>query len=194
MNQLNIALVLLIAVSTPLTVVAQQKVFDLKDGKVEFRTIGRPAAIKIVGHGGAPHGKFTLNGRSVTGEASLDLNSLEAGISLRTKHMKEKYLQVDKFPNAKLTITKMLLPGDIEKGSFTVDNVPFSGKLMLHGVENPIEGKSKIESSGDQAKVTSQFSIKTADYKIDTPSFEGVSVTDAVDVTVEGSGSFRQAK
>src|SRR4051812_34300287 len=79
-------------------------------GTVEFNATGRPSALVINGKGAAPKGKVAVNGTSVTGSANFDLTSLDTGINLRNDHMKNKYLEVSKYPQATLTIQKLTLP------------------------------------------------------------------------------------
>src|SRR5689334_7763540 len=76
---------------------------DQGKGEVEFRAKGHPNAIKIVRKGSAPHGVLNIEGQKVTGKVSFDLSSLDTGIKLRTRHMREKYLEVERFPEAVLT-------------------------------------------------------------------------------------------
>src|SRR5262245_17940595 len=82
-------------------------------GTVEFEAIGRPSALKIHGKGEAPKGKLTVKDSQVSGQVSFRLDSLQTGIALRDKHMKEKYLESEKFPEATLQITKIEPPGGL---------------------------------------------------------------------------------
>ena len=105
---------------------------DHGTGNVEFRATGHPTALHIIGKGGAPRGNFVVTGTAITGTALFDLTSLDTGISMRTRHMKEKYLETEKFHDAKLTLVKMSLPPEATQDHFTFDQVPFTGKLLLH--------------------------------------------------------------
>ena len=58
-------------------------------------------------------------------------------VELRTTHMREKYLEVEKFPEAKLVIKDL----DIKSGA----KVPFKGNLTLHGVTKELTGEASVE-------------------------------------------------
>src|SRR5262245_62020670 len=75
---------------------------DPAAGSTEFHAVGRPSMLKITGKGPGPKGEIKAEGSKVTGSFSVDLNAVTTGISMRDHHMKEKYLQTDKFPNAEL--------------------------------------------------------------------------------------------
>ena len=49
--------------------------------------------------------------------------SLDTGIDLRNKHMREKYLEVQKYPNAVLTVDRSTLhfPDDVATNLLTID-------------------------------------------------------------------------
>src|SRR5215472_13064147 len=76
------------------------------------------AATKVTGessagfHGRGPGG-FSVDGKTnqlrveddgTTLKVTVPLASLQTGIGLRDRHMREKYLQVDKFPDAVLQV------------------------------------------------------------------------------------------
>lgn len=131
---------------------------------VEFIAVGNPSALKIVG---VDENKKGLSGNvervkdDFKGEASFDLRGLDTGISLRNKHMKEKYLQTEKYPFAKLSFPDK--------------------KLTLHGVTKEINPELKVIGG----KVEAKFKINLADYKIDIPSFMEITVAKTVDVSVK---------
>jgi polyisoprenoid-binding protein YceI len=166
---------------------------DPTSGSVIFRATGRPSAIKIVGKGSQAKGEFTIvDGKKVTGSAAFDLNSLDTGITMRTNHMKERYLETKEHPEAKLTITEMELPKPLfpeadGKITPTSEEAPFKGKLALHGQEHDVTGTAKLESKADkQVSLNAQFGLKIADYGIKEPSFAGVKMADDVQIEVQG--------
>jgi polyisoprenoid-binding protein YceI len=162
---------------------------DQKSGSIEFQAKGHPSALRIVGKGTGPQGSFAIAKQSVTGSASFDLTSLDTGISLRDKHMKEKYLQVDKYPNAKLSITQMNLPVAPSGGKVSAENVPFQGTLNLHGTEKPVTGTAKVDLDSQKVKIAANFDLNMADYGIEVPSFAGITIDNAVSVTIQSEGN-----
>ncbi len=156
---------------------------DQGSGSVEFHATGHPSAIKIVGKGEKPHGNFIVAGHQVTGEAHFELATLNTGIDMRDRHMKEKYLEVQKYPEARLTITKMELPKDLSEGA-SISPAQFTGSLALHGLEKSIVGTANIKREGNQVSLEAQFSLKIADYGITLPSFAGITMADEVQISV----------
>lgn len=161
---------------------------DQKAGSVEFHATGHPSAIKIVGKGAGAAGTFTVSGTQVSGTSTFDLTTLTTGIEMRDKHMKEKYLEVEKYGQAKLTLTQLSLPKPLS-GDITLDSIPYRGTLSLHGVEHAVSGTAKVVRAGAQLTLHAQFAIKIADYGISIPTFAGITMADDVQVDVEGAGN-----
>ena len=159
-------------------------------GEVEFFAVGNPSLLRIHGKGVAPGGKFAIDdNENVTGEGSFDLSSLDTGIDMRNKHMKEKYLQVEKFPVASLKMSEMVLPLKSESLSWKFENVPFKALLTLHGQTKPVEGLAKVSRKEDRIELSCEFSIKLADFGIDIPSYAGITIANDVRVHVRDSSS-----
>ncbi len=157
---------------------------------VEFKAIGRPSALKVIGKGTGLEGALALKGNVITGDLVFDLNGLGTGISMRDEHMKKKYLETEKFPKAKLTILELRLPESAAKGDFVATSVPFSGKLSLHGVEKQVEGKANVTRKGSSGTAEATFATKITEYGIAVPSFSGITIADDVDIKVDTSGTF----
>ncbi len=167
------------------TFAASEQTLPITGGSVGFLAIGKPSAIKIRGKGAAPQGEIHIAGKEVTGEFTFDENSLTTGIDLRDHHMKEKYLQTDKYPTAKFKITKLTLPSDFSPNGFKAEKVPLEGELTLHGVTKPVKGTATIASNAGNANGHIEFETQITDYKIDIPSYMGVKVADQVNVDVD---------
>jgi polyisoprenoid-binding protein YceI len=161
--------------------------FDHSTGSIAFHAVGHPSAIKINGTGASPKGSLTIgDDGKVSGTVILDITSLDTGISMRTNHMKEKYLEVEKFPTAALTITEIDLPqADFAKADYSEDKVPFKGDLTLHGVTKPVSGTAHIERHGASSAVHAEFTVKITDYAIAVPVFAGITVADEVTLEVD---------
>lgn len=168
---------------------AAPQVWDLDrgDGSVAVNAIGKPSMLKIKGKGPAPKGKISIEGSRATGTLTFDLRKIETGIKLRDRHLREKYLEVEKHPEAKLTITQLALPSGFAKPDFLAKDLPFEGMLLLHGVEKPVSGTVDVTRKGPTASAVAAFGIKIGDFGIKTPSFAGVTVTENVKVEVDAS-------
>ena len=159
---------------------------DSSQGHVSFFALGRPSMIRIRGEASGPEGKLAIQNGKANGEFRLDLKNLNTGISLRDEHMKEKYLEVGKNPNAILKIQEMPLPPNLQK----INSTEFKGELTLHGVTKAIQGKFEVEESSGQKKAKAEFSIALDDFGIDIPKYMGISV--AKEVTVEVNLALRE--
>lgn len=98
----------------------------------------------------------------------VNLKNLKTGLALRDKHAKEKYLEVDKYPEMKVVKAE----GKGGKGK---------ARIQYRGVEHDVEGTYKI--SGD--KLIANFPMKLSDYKITGIRYMGVGVDDEIKVNVE---------
>jgi polyisoprenoid-binding protein YceI len=162
--------------------------FDQSKGTTTFHAVGRPSAIKINGTGTGPAGSLVWNSAGkVNGDLLFDLSSLDTGISMRTNHMKEKYLEVGKYPKAKLTLTEVSIPAKDFGKDFTESRVPFKGNLELHGVTKPVSGTAQIEQHGSTVKVHAELPVKITDYKIPVPVFAGITVADDVSLVIDAN-------
>ena len=161
---------------------------DQGTGSIEFHATGHPSSIKIVGKGSAPHGKLTFTDLDVSGETTFDLSSLDTGIEMRNKHMKEKYLEVQKFPQAKLNITHLVFAQPLTENQ-TLDRVPFTGNLSLHGVEHPVSGTVHLDKKGNKISINAEFSLKIRAFSITEPSFAGISMADEVLINIQSSAT-----
>lgn len=178
MKNLIIAIVLLTA---PGMAFANTNIKLKQDqGYTEFLALGNPGFLRIKGTGKAPTGDLTVIEGKLAGTLKMDLTSLDTGMELRNKHMKEKYLQVGTHPEATITIKDQATAWSPSNG--TVDGAKVTGTLKLHGEEKPVEITYTID---EQAKIKAQFELKISDFKMGIPSFMGITVADKVNVTVE---------
>ena len=108
-------------------------------------------------------GDFTKNSQLYF---EVNLNSLDTGIGLRNRHMRENYLETDKYP---LTYYKGKIV-DSTKINDSEFSVTSDGKISIHGVEKPLTVQAKIYKHDDQFRIKSQFDVKLSDFNIKIPS------------------------
>jgi polyisoprenoid-binding protein YceI len=149
------------------------------DALVDFEASG-PAGLKITGS--TPELTETEDAGNIT--ISVALAKLTTGINLRDQHMREKYLEVPKFPVTTLTIARgsLTLPTDGHKTEGDVQ-----GTLSLHGQTRPISVHYDITSQGGALVSHGKFRIDMNAFGITVPTYLGVTVKPSVDV----SASFR---
>ncbi len=156
-----------------------------EDSKVEFTAIGRPSLLKINGTGGKAKGLMELEGSNVKGDISVGLSDMTTGISLRDTHMKEKYLEVNKFPNAVLKISNLKFEKDPYIEEFSQKNIPFKGKMNIHGIEHEVEGTADINSSKTEISVSAKTKTTITAHQITIPTYMGIKIADEIQVTAE---------
>lgn len=128
----------------------------------------------------SPVGSFQAKTKDVKGSVVLksneiiaekvvvDLKGLTTGMDLRDDHMKKKYLEVEKFPEAVLII------GNGKNG---VGN----GKIKIRGIEKEVKGTYKL--IGDK-EVMANFDLKLSDFNITGIRYMNMGVKDIVKLTV----------
>lgn len=163
-------------------------------GRVEFLAVGNPGMLKIRGRQtddpkNPLKGSLKFSGGQVTGEATYALDALDTGISMRNRHMKEKYLETSKYPEAKLTLTKLSLPKQVQDGDGRAEGISFEGTLALHGKTNPVKGKASIERKDKDVGMVFEYPITLTDYGIKIPSFMSVTVAKDVNITASAEGA-----
>lgn len=154
------------------------------DGDSEFIAIGKPGFIKINGKGGGLKGFVKVAGTKITGEFKFPLGRLDTGVGLRDDHMKKDYLEVPKYPEAKLVINEVKINGNPEAKGFQQKQVPFNGVMTLHGVSKDVSGTIDLENAGDLAKGLAQFEFKITDFGFVIPKYLGMTVNENVHVKV----------
>src|SRR6267142_3495608 len=119
------------------------------------------------------------SGGAVKGTLAVDLMKLETGISLRDRHLRNNYLEVQKGPDyavAKLVNLKLeKLPG---KGTLR-------GMLTLHGQQREVSGVADIQQQGAGYRVEATFPLKTSEFQIPEPTYLGVGVKDEIMIRVK---------
>jgi polyisoprenoid-binding protein YceI len=118
-------------------------------------------------------------GGTVKGTLAVDLMKLETGISLRDRHLRNNYLEVQKGPDfavAKLVNLKLeRLPG---KGTLR-------GLLTLHGQQREVSGVADVQQNGAGYTVMATFPVKISEFQIPEPTYLGVGVKDEITIRVK---------
>lgn len=137
---------------------------------------------------GTPAMKFTGKGTDVTvaddGKVvtiTVGLASMETGIELRDKHMREKYLETGKWPTARLEIDKAKLELPAEGASV---KSKVTGTLDLHGTKKKVKVGYQIEKREGAYVVRGALNLNMNDYGITVPNYVGVTVEPDVAVAV----------
>lgn len=119
------------------------------------------------------------SGGAVDGTFTVDLMKLETGITLRDRHLRNNYLEVQKGPDfavAKMVNLKLeKLPG---KGTIR-------GLLTLHGQQREVTGVADIQPQGAGYRVEASFPVRISEFQIPEPTYLGVGVKDEITIRVK---------
>lgn len=165
--------------------------FKAADGQTEFSAVGKPAMIKINGKGQGPEGDLTFAADKVSGTLKVNLEKLTTEIDLRDDHMKNKYLEVKKFPTAEITFKDFKAPVAVDSMTDKETEINFSGEFTMHGKTKPISGVAKIKKIQNSISGDAEFTIKIMEYLETLPSYMGLKVADDVKVVVKLKGTVK---
>jgi polyisoprenoid-binding protein YceI len=132
-------------------------------------------------------GQLDLNLDSImattNGNFTVDLTTLESGISMRDNDMKAKFLETDKFPNAVFVLKKFVSsdkPGlklgetahAVAQGDFTLHGVTKSYEVpvtLIYTATNAETTHRMYGNTGNALAVSAQWTVKLADHNIAVP-------------------------
>lgn len=159
------------------SVAAHAKLSKVSGPDVSFTLIG-PAGMKIVGTGNEL--KVADDGTAV--KVTVPLANMKTGISVRDKHMHEKYLQSGNFPTADLSVPRASLKIPAAGSNVAQDA---TGSLTLHGKTKPVNFHYTSSREGTKFKVHGTMHLNMNEYGIEVPSYLGVTVKPDVDVVAQ---------
>jgi polyisoprenoid-binding protein YceI len=115
---------------------------------------------------------------AIIGSLQVNLETLETGIGLRDRHMRDNYLEVKKGPDY---ATATLEDISVERLN---GKTAIKGMLRLHGQRREVNGTAEIRQEDGRVRVQAQFPVRVSDFEIPKPSYLGVGVRDEVQVKV----------
>ncbi len=114
-------------------------------------------------------GYLFWEGEDITNSSEIyfevDLNSIDTGIGLRNRHMRENYLHTDKYPKTHFS-GKIV---SMEDSTTSIKKVKASGKMFIHGVEREIDVDGVLSKTADGYRVKTKFIVALTDYNIEIP-------------------------
>lgn len=179
--------------------------FTIDDDRNTFTFESKAPLEKIIGMSNKIAGRVHLNPNDVTGGSmakfELDLASMSTGIGLRDEHMRDQFLETDKYPKAVLTIDKVTKASSktlMDQKPVTLDA---KGTLELHGVKNEVQLEgitvtflkenedTKARLPGDLIHIDGGFVLKLSDYNIKRPQLVLLKLNDNIKVNVDLFGT-----
>ena len=112
------------------------------------------------------------------GALKVELQTLETGIGVRDRHMKENYLEVAKGPEFATAIIDDIRVEKLE------GKTVFTGMLSLHGQKRKVTGAAELQEKDGKIRVQAQFPVKVSEFEIPAPTYLGVGVRDEIQVKV----------
>ena len=111
----------------------------------------------------------------------VDLSTLDTGIGLRNRHMRENYLETDKYPLAQYSgkVTK------VEKTAEGVYTVETDGLLKIHGQERPLALTSKVTDGEESFLIQSGFKVNLKDFDIKIPKLMFMKLNEVIEIKVD---------
>lgn len=146
--------------------------------EVNFTAVGKPAFIKATGVLPIEKADLKVMNGKLSGNLIVLLTKLDSGIEMRDTHLKEKYLEVGKHPEATLIFENLEL-------SKLEDGASIKAKLKLHGVEKIIPLEVEATMNGTALNVKAEFEVILTDFSIALPSFQGITAAKNVKIKVE---------
>lgn len=147
---------------------------NISKSNVEFVAKGFPSFLKIKGKSQKLVGSLEKNDEMLSGQITLDLNTLDTGIELRDEHMKKNYLNTGEFQTAVVT----LMPFKPSPMGTT------KATLKLRNVEKEIDVNYELEDTASGLKAKTNFEINITDFKIPVPEYQGITVAKTVKLNI----------
>lgn len=164
-----------------ITNVSTAQIFLTQSGNVNF--LSKAPLSEFNGESDKLNGLIDLRGNVL--DFYVDLNTVETGIGLRDKHMRDNYLQTEKYPFAEFTGKMSSIP-TLYPGTKT--SVSAVGKFKIHGVEREIEVKGSLfkKPNGD-LELEAVFNVLLSDYEIPLPKLVFYELSENQIVTIKAT-------
>lgn len=133
-----------------------------EDGYTEF--ISRAPLLEFKGKSNHLHGLVDLDKNLI--DFYLDLNTIDTGIELRNRHMRDSYLRTDQCPFAEFR-GELLTPFDPDQNQ--PQQVRTKGVFQVNCNERETEITGTLHPTESGLRLEAQFKIELSDYSIEKP-------------------------
>lgn len=114
-------------------------------------------------------GYFVYDGNELANNSEIyfevDLRTLDTGIGLRNRHMRENYLHTDKYPMTTFK-GKMVKAERASSGDY---NVTVEGTIFIHGVNRTLKTTGTLTPNENGYRIKSSFEVRLTDHNIEVP-------------------------
>jgi len=119
-------------------------------------------------------------------EVTMDLASLDTGMGLRNRHMRENHLETSIYPTATFRADTVLAAQPAVLITNSRARITLSGELDLHGVAKPLVCDVDLELTGNGAlHIRAIFPVSLADHEIKRPKFLLLKLADTQQVEID---------
>lgn len=112
----------------------------------------------------------------------VDLRTLDTGIGLRNRQMREDYLHTDRFPYAAFK-GRIIRATPSEEGI----SVDARGTMDIHGVKRPMQISGVISGRGETRRLRSRFEVTLGDHDIEIPQFMFLKIDEVMQLVLDFS-------
>lgn len=109
------------------------------------------------------------------------LDGLDTGIGLRNRHMRDNYLETEKYPYAHFTGRLTQVERD-PTGGFTVTA---DGVFHVHGVDRQRIFIATVSPVGDGFHVRGSFEVKLSDHNIGIPKIMFLKINEIIELEID---------
>ncbi|WP_200976901.1 YceI family protein [Echinicola sp. 20G] len=163
---------------------AFSQAYQTTSGNVEF--LSKAALNEFKGKSDQLNGLIDLDKNLV--DFYIDLNTLQTGIGLRDRHMRENYLETTEFPYAEFTGKVVNMDEALKEQLKNGKEVMVDGEFKIHGVSKDmkIKGTLKQSTDGEVLELSAQLKVLLGDHGIAIPKvmFYELSEEQTITITV----------
>jgi len=111
----------------------------------------------------------------------VDLASLDTGLGLRNRHMRDNYLEVERYPYATFK-GRLARVGSAEQGAVHVTAV---GTFSIHGVSAEREIPCEVTPNGTAYRTRCSFPVLLSDHRISIPKIMFLKLANEIELEVD---------
>ncbi|MBN1447547.1 MAG: YceI family protein [Bacteroidetes bacterium] len=110
----------------------------------------------------------------------VDLRTLDTGIGLRNRHMREDYLHTDKYPYAKY---RGRIVSASPAGGKT--SVKVQGSMDIHGVRKSLNVDGFITETNGGIRIKTEFEVQLTNHNIEVPQFMFLKIDETMQLVLD---------
>lgn len=184
-------IVLAILLATPALVPAAQFIVQ-PGGKNKVVFVSKATMERFQGETDRLLGRIEVEpsalGTKIGVHLEVDLTTLDTGIAMRNRHMRENHLETGKYPLAVFDGATLTGPADAALKPGETSVLEADGTFTLHGVSRPLHVRveATYRPAENRIEFRTSFPVTLSDYQIARPEFLFLKLSETQDVKVSG--------